>query len=228
MRQCSKGRPVGLPKRILSCLLAFVMIAGLLPLHGVVANAAESGEFELPLAGTHGICAGDTDGLKAGTAFTILEEQGDKFLVYLGEEKGTQLVTSSKVMVNLPDLIPSIIYKDSNAQSSEFRSLGNNMSVTGTKLYAAKQNNAKLGYAEYIMPVQYIMAKKIMQAQKVAQSKGLSIVLYEGFRPMSAQESVKNALNELAAQNQDVNAAINHGNFSKSFYIAQGDRKSVV
>lgn len=222
MRQCSKGRPVGLPKRILSCLLAFVMIAGLLPLHGVVANAAESGEFELPLAGTHGICAGDTDGLKAGTAFTILEEQGDKFLVYLGEEKGTQLVTSSKVMVNLPDLIPSIIYKDSNAQSSEFRSLGNNMSVTGTKLYAAKQNNAKLGYAEYIMPVQYIMAKKIMQAQKVAQSKGLSIVLYEGFRPMSAQESVKNALNELAAQNQDVNAAINHGNFSKSFYIAQG------
>ena len=95
----------------------------------------------------------------------------------------TGWVSKTYTMVNLPDVLPSIRYNATNSYDSLYRSCGKALALTGTSLYTGKSENAKLGYAEYNMPVLYTMAKKIAFAQATALSEGYTLVLYEGFRP---------------------------------------------
>ena len=191
-----------------------------------------TGVFELPVAGTHGIAmivlkvrddsGAAVDTVSAGTPFTILKENDTKVLARFADGL-TGWVDKNYIMVNLPDLIPSIIYKNSNAEASLFRSLGIEINgITGKTLYESKVYNEKLGREEFIMPVQYHTAKKIMEAQQIAKEQDLTIVLYEGFRPFSAQMEVVSAMTALANKDLAVRAAISKNGFSKDFYICTG------
>ena len=177
-----------------------------------------TGVFELPVAGTHGIAmivlkvrddsGAAVDTVSAGTPFTILKENDTKVLARFADGL-TGWVDKNYIMVNLPDLIPSIVYKNSNAEASLFRSLGMEINgITGETLYESKVYNEKLGREEFIMPVQYHTAKKIMEAQQIAKEQDLTIVLYEGFRPFSAQMEVVSAMTALANKDLAVRAAI--------------------
>lgn len=191
-----------------------------------------TGVFELPVEGTHGIAmivlkvrddsGAAVDTVSAGTPFTILKENDTKVLARFADGL-TGWVDKNYIMVNLPDLIPSIIYKNSNAEASLFRSLGIEINgITGKTLYESKVYNEKLGREEFIMPVQYHTAKKIMEAQQIAKEQDLTIVLYEGFRPFSAQMEVVSAMTALANKDPAVRAAISKNGFSKDFYICTG------
>ena len=194
-----------------------------------------TGGFELPLEGTHGITlvdaavyssdqTGDRAGstLPAGTAFTILQEGERRLLVCLsGGNLGW--IDKNYIMVNLPDLIPSILYRDSNAEGSLMKNLGMDLKgITDKKLYECKVYNAKLDREEYIMPVQYHMAKKLMYAQQLAREKNLTIVLYEGFRPHDVQMAIADALQQLARNNTDTKLSIQKNGFNISYYINTG------
>jgi D-alanyl-D-alanine dipeptidase len=159
--------------------------------------------------------------LDAGEAFLITSERDDWWEVSAGGVSGW--VRSALCMINLPDVIPSIVYNNSNAYKSLFVSSGQTIpGITGEKLYDAYSYNARLEREEYIMPVMYNMAKKIHKAQQSALADGNSLVLYEAFRPYAVQTKVNNALKALAAENSIVNAGINTDPWALTWFIASG------
>lgn len=90
------------------------------------------------------------------------------------------------ILINLPDVIPSIIYKNTNVDSSVFRSSERSLTpnITDSSLYDSKGYNTRLNREEYIMPVLFPMAKKIMAAQKMALNENNTLIIYEGFKTL--------------------------------------------
>jgi len=159
--------------------------------------------------------------LEPGTAFRILKESGDWWQVRA--QGTTGWVEHRYCLINLPNVVPSMIYNDTNAYSSVFVSSGKNIpGITGKALYQAKTDNPRLGRREFLMPVLYTMAKNVCRAQQNALAEGNTLVLYEGFRPYTAQMAVVRGLSALARKDGDVNAGISTKPWSISWFIATG------
>lgn len=218
-------------RKTIICLMAIIMLIGIMP----VSAASESKEFELPIEGTTGytlidcnLRADDSAKTKqiavvpAGTPYTILQEGNSYFYGRL--ESGQEgWISKVYTMINLPDILPSIVYTPTNATGSMFRSLGLDIDgVTGESLYAGKTFNARLGRDEFMVPVLYSMAKKIAAAQQSALVDGNTLVIYEGYRPFATQLAISNGLEGLMTKNSDVKTAITGKPWGKSWFINTG------
>ena len=156
-----------------------------------------------------------------GQSFTILAEQGDWWQVQAGEQTGW--VRHDFCLINLPDVIPSIVYRDTNSEASLFRASGYEIpGVTGQALYDARSYNARFGQEMANMAVLYATAKKLADVQARALADGYTLVLYEGFRPYQTQTAVAQALQALAAENETVRAGIDTEPWSIGWFIAGG------
>ena len=189
--------------------------------------------FELPINGTTGYASiesniresGTTSAevikkISPGTAFEILEEKNNWFKINIDGTTGW--ISTKYCMVNLPDLIPSIIYDDTNAYSSLFKSSEIDIpNITGKQLYNNKTYNERLSKEEFMMPVIYAMAKKIMKAQDLALEDGYSLKIYETYRPYEAQKAVADNLRNLMNSNKTVYQGINGGGWNEGWFIAQ-------
>ena len=181
-----------------------------------------------------------TDGalalLKPGTAFTVLEEQGEWWHIavtadcFTDEEQTathtqetTGWVEHKYCFVNLPDVIPSIIYDATNSYSSHFRSCGKVIpEVTGEAFYPSKTYNERLGKMEFMMPVLYSMAFKLCEAQQSALAEGNSLILYEGYRPHEVQTKVLNSLSAMTRTDPEVKEAVTGAPWRISWFISGG------
>lgn len=199
-------------------------------------------DFELPLNGATGYASVDmdifwenntVDRLRAGEAFVILEElrgnDADWWIVSVKGKVG--LVRHIYCMINLPDVIPSIVYINANAYSSVFLVDGKEIpNITGKALYSyntlerrdGKAENNRLNDYEYIMPVLYSTAKKIAAAQRYALENGDTIIMYEAYRPYETQQLVARAVQSLSAADADVRRALNTSPWSTGWFIATG------
>ena len=151
-----------------------------------------------------------------GQSFTILAEQGDWWQVQAGEQTGW--VQHDYCLINLPDVIPSLVYRDTNSEASLFRASG----ITGQALYDARSYNARFGQEMANMAVLYATAKKLADVQHAALADGYTLVLYEGFRHYQTQTAVAQALQALAAENETVRAGIDTEPWSIGWFIAGG------
>lgn len=189
-------------------------------------------DFELPLKGSTGygvidmnVRAGDglstkkIGAVKAGAPFEILEE-GETYLRVRLQDNTEGWVAKNYTMINLPDVLPSIVYKNTNGEASMFRSHGKDLSVTGKKLYDSKDLNLKLGCHEYNVPVLFNMAVKLAAIQRKALTDGNTLVIYEGYRPMSAQAAVRDALSALMKEDAAVRKSIDA--WGSDWFIANG------
>ena len=159
--------------------------------------------------------------LAPGTGFTVLEEDGDWWRVESGQ--GTGWVEHRYCMVNLPDVVPSIIYDAANSYSSRYQTSGKNIpGITGEALYPGAVYNPRLEREEFLMPVLYSMAPKICQVQQVAPAQGNSLIFYEGYRPHATQRAVIRAVSALAAQDPEVKEGISAEPWNISWFIATG------
>ena len=159
--------------------------------------------------------------LEAGTGFEIVEEEGSWWLVQNDDSSGW--VQHTYCLINLPDVIPSIIYDNTNTYSSKYVSSGKSIpNITGQSLYAGKTFNMRLGKEEFIVPVLYSMSKKIFLAQKYALADGNSLIIYEGYRPYPVQQEIVSALTALANRDSEVKAGINTYPWSINWFIATG------
>lgn len=164
---------------------------------------------------------GDLPGgtLRPGQSFTVTKDEGKTWLVSSGKAAGRLAVDT--VMINLPDLIPSIVYTDVNGDAAIFTSSGVRLpGVTGKRLYTSKAFNAKLGIREYFMPVLFPMAKKIQAMQQAALARDETLILYQAFRPHTAQRKVSLALLDLHKNNKRVRAGIDRSGWGVSSFIA--------
>lgn len=195
------------------------------------------GIFELPLSGSTGyasvslplykenpvsatVSSEILTNLVPGQAFQIISEKNDWFYIALSDTtKGW--VENKYCLVNLPDVIPSIIYDDTNSYSSLFRSSGYPLEgITGNALYQVYTYNDRLHTNQYIMPLLYPMVKKIAQIQKEALKNDDTLKIYETFRPYEVQMNVSNALTHLINSNEKVKSGITTSPWNKSWFIA--------
>ncbi len=190
--------------------------------------------FELPLNGSTGYASipltlhAEPTGkskkihkLSPGQAFVILQEKGAWFKVRHAEQEG--YVPHVYCMVNLPDIIPSIVYKNTNVSGSILRSSGKELpNITGKSLYAAKGFNARLNQEMYTMPALYFMAKKIQLAQNAALAQGNTLVLYEAFRSHAVQRKIVLGLANLMKKDAQVRRGVSTPPWGKSWFVSQG------
>lgn len=173
--------------------------------------------LELPISGATGYTSTDLHlynneeredilmTMNAGTAFKIIDEVGDLWHVQVGDTVG--YVEHLLCMINLPDVIPSIVYYNSNSDYSLYMSRGNELqNVTSEKLYNSYFFNERFGEEQYAMPLLYSTAKLVCDAQHLALQSGHTLVIYETFRPANTQVQVREALKTLIATNSDVKA----------------------
>jgi len=190
------------------------------------------GDLELPVNGATGYASVLMDlkatadagsetisELEAGTAFEVLEEVGDWWYVRTATESGW--VQHIYCFINLPDVVPSIIYDNTNTYASKFASSGKMIpGITGEALYDGKAYNMRLGKVSDIVPVLYSMSKKIHLAQQAALEEGNTLAIYEGYRPFFAQKLTVDALTTLAAADPEVMAGINTHPWDTNWFIA--------
>ena len=190
------------------------------------------GDLELPVNGATGYASVLMDlkatadagsetisELEAGTAFEVVEEVGDWWYVRTETESGW--VQHLYCFINLPDVVPSIIYDNTNTYASKFASSGKTIpGITGEALYDGKAYNMRLGKVSDIVPVLYSMSKKIHLAQQAALEEGNTLVIYEGYRPFFAQKLTVDALTTLAAADPEVMAGINTHPWDTNWFIA--------
>jgi D-alanyl-D-alanine dipeptidase len=193
---------------------------------------AVGGAFELPLAGSTGFAAkripiyseaGEDSAvlgiLAAGQAFTVLAEEERWWQVEVSG--GTGWVLSVACFINLPDIIPSMVYNITNTYSSLFRSSGFEIpNVTGIALYNARDFNQRLGRDEFIVPVLYAMAPKIWEAQQAALADGNTVIIYEAFRPHDAHQIVFDNFKALIETNEAVKEGVTSGWFTVNWFLA--------
>ena len=178
------------------------------------------GDFEVPLAGAAGY-ASITISVKPGDPFTILAEEG-KYLRIRDASGREGLTDSTYCMINVPDVIPSAIYKDTNSYGAVYRSLGKwIIGVTSVKLYDVWYDNARLGRKEYAMPIMYGAAKKLAVVQRKALENGETLVIYETYRPYDTQRRVAQGLDDLRHADPEVNHAVTDAPWSAGWFIAQ-------
>lgn len=223
-------------QRVLSDLILLCVCVLCMFCIRMIAHADENqdyyrdGPFELPVDGSSGyasIALDMTDQSGAfsireigpGTGFTILNESDGRLEISVDGETG--FVPEQYVMINLPDIIPSIVYKDTNADASQFQASGADLpGITGSQLYEAYYKNDRLGQEQYVMPVLYPMALKIMEAQKMCRKRGETLVLYESYRPHDVQMEVASSLRSLAGSNAAVSRGLNQSGYNLGWFIA--------
>ena len=193
----------------------------------------ESG-FELPVEGATGYASISLNvrenvddfsnvvlQLNPGDGFVILEETGDFWKIRRLNQEG--YVRHKNCLINLPDVMPSIIYNISNSKASLMKSLGKNIpNITGQKLYDVYDFNERLNREEYAVPVLYSMAKKIAVAQRKALENKNTLVIYEAFRPADVQKAVVSNLMNLASQDMEVKEGISRSPWSTTWFINTG------
>ena len=192
------------------------------------------GDLELPVEGATGYAllslytyadadygAGYVSTLYPGQSFRIIQELGDWWQIDV--EGVVSWVPHYLCMINLPDVIPSIVYENSNSSASVFRSSGKPIpNLTGLQLYNTYEFNERFQESAYQVPVLYDMSKKIYVAQQLALAQGNTLIIYEGFRPYEVQMLVFNNLTALINSDPEVWAGVNSPPWTIGWFIVQG------
>lgn len=195
---------------------------------------AAGGSFEKEVAGSTGFAPRDlqvtlADGskgtLKAGTAFTIVSEEGANWKFKTSEKNGSMegTVASADCMINLPDVLPSIEYDILNASSAKYAVSDKPLSgVTGQNLYGnLKVQNARLGKEEYIVPIMYPTAKKWAAVQNALQASGDGLIFYDAYRPFEVQQKVKAAVDAVKDKSEYHDLLYNSKGWHPGWFISQ-------
>lgn len=189
--------------------------------------------FELPLRGstcysTHNIAV-YTDmsqskvafTLSAGQGATIIDEIQDYWLIKRGDLQG--YVSHKTMMINLPDIIPSIVYDNYNLYASALKSSMKAIpSITGEALYSGHVYNERLNKNSDITPILYESAKKIQVAQRLALKEGNTLVIREAYRPYSVQDRIVQALEAFSLNDVTVREGITELPWSIGWFVYRG------
>ncbi len=176
----------------------------------------EGGKLELPINGSSGFASApltiysqpNTSSdiiyrVNPGYGFTILSEQGDWWQINFENELGW--VLHDNCFINLPDIIPSIVYDISNSYSSKLKSSYLDIpNVTNLSHYDAQEYSKRFNKDMYIVPILYEMAPKIFQTQQLALKEGNTLIVYEAFRPLEVQKRIVDNLRQLSIDNSKV------------------------
>ena len=180
-------------KRAVSSLLAVIMAAGMLPAAAFAADTSDggsnpytpTGNFELNAAGSTAWNGGDSPlmvyktesgntqaaAIPTAEPFAILEDKGGGRLKIGYQDSGwtggtldgTGWVDKDSVLVNLPDVLPSIAYESDGS----------------------KQFSSRLTRFEYAIPGSYALAEQLALLQQTAMASGETLVVRQSGQNVS-------------------------------------------
>ena len=160
----------------------------------------------------------------------LSSERANKYIKIL--YKGVQgYVYSDYIYINLPDVIPDAIYRITNANSSIFRSAGEDIpDVTGKNLYGfTKMKNNKINKYTYYAPLLYPVAKQFQKAYNKARKEGYNLKIYDTYRPYSVTKYINSKFTTLYNSNKKVQKAVNYdkdgGYWGPGWFLNRGISK---
>lgn len=137
-------------------------------------------------------------------------------------------VYSDYIFINLPDIMPDMVYEITNADNSIFKTADTSIpNVTGKGLYGyTKKLNKKIGKTTYYAPLLYPVAKQLQKAYDIAKSDGYNIKIYDTYRPYDVSVSINKDFRKLYNSNKTVYNMINYdknGNYwGPGWFLANG------
>lgn len=140
----------------------------------------------------------------------------------------TGYVYSDYIYINLPDIMPDIIYEITNADNSIFKTADMSIpNVTNTSLYGfTKQKNEKIGKETYYAPLLYPVAKQLQTANRKAVSEGYNFKIYDTYRPYDVSQKINKEFKQLYNSNSIVKKQVNYdknGNYwGTGWFLANG------
>ena len=195
--------------------------------------------FERPVCGATGWACCDLDlrsepdthseptgSIGQGESFCIVKEEAQFWCI--AYENKLYYVEHDYCMINLPDVLPSVVYNITNSYSSAFRSSFMPIpGLTGAKLYDyGRGYNYRLGREEFAAPMLYSTAKLVAHAQYLARQRGYTLKIYDTYRPHSVTMQCAGRLRDFCNSNdivrQNINYAADGSFWGQSWYLAQG------
>ena len=143
-------------------------------------------------------------------------------LVAYGEQ--LYLVPESYVLVNMPDFLPGVVFDIVYAYSTTSQCAGEDIpGVTGTCLpgyVEGKQANAYLGHDQFAVPCAYATALKARYAEELLEERGYRLLVFDAYRPMTAQWYLSDSFSAACANNSVMQASM--GAWGLGWYVANG------
>lgn len=150
-------------------------------------------------------------------------DAGDKMTILSSENSSTKYIKikynnqvgyvySNFIYINLPDVIPDMIYSISNADKSIYKTSGKSIpNVTGVNLYGfTKKYNKKIGKTTYYAPLLYPVAKQLQKAYNTAISQGYNLKIYDTYRPYDVSVKINKEFKSLYNSNKTVKKGIDY------------------
>lgn len=124
----------------------------------------------------------------------------------------TGYVYSDFLLINLPDVIPDMLYEITSASSVTSKTANVAIpGVTGKNLYGfTKKYNSKIGKETYYAPLLYPTAKKLQKAYNKAKKEGYNLKVYDAYRPHDITVSLNDKFRNLYNSNSKVKKAIDY------------------
>ena len=121
-------------------------------------------------------------------------------------------VYSDFLLINLPDVIPDIVYYITNADKSLYKADNTSIAdVTGKNLYGfSKKYNAKIGKNTYYVPLLYPVAKQLQGAYNIAKKDGYNLKIYDTYRPNDVTKYVNSKFRGLYNSNNNVKKLVDY------------------
>jgi D-alanyl-D-alanine dipeptidase len=238
LEQSQSGYDVNLPTAEFPNFSEVVHGGFVPPMEGLIDHVfywEEGGTLELPVVGASGWAAASVvkreepnanarqiSTLSPGRGFVILDTAPNWWYVQLDNGE-TGWVDNRRCFINLPDVLPSIVYNITNATAAVFRSSSFVLpGVTGYRMYNAHSFNYRLGRYEYIVPGKYPLAHALFIVQQSALRNNDTLIIYEVFRPRSTQRAVVASLNRTLLEHEMANEAIANSPWNVGNFISQG------
>lgn len=149
----------------------------------------------------------------AGDKMTILSsENSSTKYIKIKYKNQVGYVYSNFIYINLPDVIPDMIYNISNADKSIYKTSGKSIpNVTGVNLYGfSKKYNKKIGKTTYYAPLLYPVAKQLQKAYNTALSQGYNLKIYDTYRPYDVSVKINKEFKSLYNSNKSVKNGIDY------------------
>ena len=133
-------------------------------------------------------------------------------------------IPASLLLVNLPDISDELCFDVFYSYSSTSRCAGQEIpGVTGHRLegYAdGKQTDAYLARDEFVCPCAYNTALKTLEVSRLLSENGYRLLVYDSYRPMSAQYQLADKFAAAYSENQAIRDGI--GGWSLDWFVADG------
>lgn len=112
----------------------------------------------------------------------------------------TGYVFTNYLLINLPDVIPDVVYEITNASGSIYKAADTAIKdVTGKRLYPYFDlaYNAKIGKKTYLAPLLFPTALKFQKAYNNAKAAGYNFKVYDTYRPYQVSKDISAAFGSM-------------------------------